>query len=166
MKNKVKGIALVTLFLATSSAYGQERVREEMGARSDSRAMIRSLTAVPPAGTAREVSIALPVEFAFGKADLTANGQIIVNELARAMNDPQLLPETFLIEGHTDAVGSDQANLELSKRRAAAVKQALTTRGVAEVRLATAGYGELRLITGISGDHARNRRVEVVRFLP
>ena len=51
--------------------------------------------------------------------------------------------ETFLIEGHTDAVGSDVANLALSDRRAEAVADALTNVfGIPPENLATQGYGE------------------------
>lgn len=70
------------------------------------------------------------------------------------------------IEGHTDNVASDAANLDLSKRRAAAVRKALVDRyGIAATRLATEGYGESRpkdtndTLVG----RAHNRRVELVR---
>jgi outer membrane protein OmpA-like peptidoglycan-associated protein len=70
------------------------------------------------------------------------------------------------IEGHTDSVASDAYNLELSKRRAAAVKDALVSRyAVGAVRLSTAGYGETRpkdRNDTLEG-RARNRRVELVR---
>jgi len=70
------------------------------------------------------------------------------------------------IEGHTDAVASDGYNLELSGRRAAAVKDALTGAfGVAAGRLTTAGYGESRpqdRNDTVEG-RARNRRVELIR---
>jgi outer membrane protein OmpA-like peptidoglycan-associated protein len=70
------------------------------------------------------------------------------------------------IEGHTDDVASDGYNLELSGRRAAAVKQALVGGfGVAGARLTTAGYGEARpqdRNDTVEG-RARNRRVELVR---
>jgi outer membrane protein OmpA-like peptidoglycan-associated protein len=70
------------------------------------------------------------------------------------------------IEGHTDAVASDRYNLELSGRRAAAVKEALVgTFEIAGGRLTTAGYGESRpqdRNDTVEG-RARNRRVELVR---
>ena len=73
---------------------------------------------------------------------------------------------TLSIEGHTDNVASDRYNLDLSSRRAAAVKAALGTRfGIGGSRLTTAGLGE-----GAPQDRndtvegrARNRRVELVR---
>ncbi len=70
------------------------------------------------------------------------------------------------IEGHTDNVASDAANLDLSKRRAAAVRKALVDRyGVAAARLATEGYGESRPkdTNDTAVGRARNRRVELVR---
>jgi outer membrane protein OmpA-like peptidoglycan-associated protein len=70
------------------------------------------------------------------------------------------------IEGHTDNVASDRYNLDLSSRRAAAVKAALGTRfGIAGSRLTTAGFGESRpqdRNDTVEG-RARNRRVELVR---
>jgi outer membrane protein OmpA-like peptidoglycan-associated protein len=71
------------------------------------------------------------------------------------------------IEGHTDNVASDRYNLELSGRRAAAVKTALGTRfGIAGTRLTTVGLGESRpqdRNDTVEG-RARNRRVELVRL--
>jgi outer membrane protein OmpA-like peptidoglycan-associated protein len=70
------------------------------------------------------------------------------------------------IGGHTDAIGGDAPNLDLSKRRAAAVKNALVTRfGVNGGRLTTDGYGKSRPIdtNDTPEGRARNRRVELVR---
>jgi outer membrane protein OmpA-like peptidoglycan-associated protein len=75
--------------------------------------------------------------------------------------------ETFLIEGHTDAVGSEESNLVLSDRRAAAVADALAS--VYEIppeNLVTQGYGEEYLKID-SGDAERaNRRVAMRRITP
>lgn len=70
------------------------------------------------------------------------------------------------IEGHTDSIAGDAYNLDLSLRRAEAVKAALTTRyGVAASRLTTAGLGESRPKdrNDTLDGRARNRRVELVR---
>jgi outer membrane protein OmpA-like peptidoglycan-associated protein len=70
------------------------------------------------------------------------------------------------IEGHTDSIASDRFNLELSQRRAAAVKTALTgTYAIDAGRLTTAGYGESRPVdrNDTPEGRARNRRVELVR---
>lgn len=75
--------------------------------------------------------------------------------------------EIFLIEGHTDAVGSDEYNLDLSRRRAESVKQALTTYySIDPKNLATVGYGER--FPRIRTDEAEeeNRRVTIRRATP
>lgn len=68
-----------------------------------------------------------------------------------------------LIEGHTDSVDSDEFNLDLSRRRAAAVVGWLTARGIGADRLASEGYGESRPVAGNDSAQGRalNRRVEV-----
>ena len=66
------------------------------------------------------------------------------------------------VEGHTDARGNDGKNLELSKRRAAAVAQYLAGAGVEPERLASEGYGESQPLTPdqTREGRAKNRRVE------
>ncbi len=72
--------------------------------------------------------------------------------------------EVFVIEGHTDAVGSDDYNLRLSRQRAQAVKQALTTYYVIpEENLRTIGYGERFLKIPTAEAEAENRRVSIGR---
>jgi outer membrane protein OmpA-like peptidoglycan-associated protein len=74
------------------------------------------------------------------------------------------------VDGHTDAIGEDAANLELSTRRADAVKQWMSTEGgVAQARISTRGYGESAPIapnaTAAGADNpagpAQNRRVVI-----
>ena len=75
--------------------------------------------------------------------------------------------ETFLIEGHTDAVGSEFANLALSDKRAEAVANALTN--VFEIppeNLSTQGYGEEYLKVQSDGPERQNRRVAIRRITP
>ena len=69
----------------------------------------------------------------------------------------------FLIEGHTDSQGRDSYNLELSKKRAAAVVNYLSSRGVDSSRLASQGYGETRpkADNKTAAGRQENRRVEV-----
>jgi outer membrane protein OmpA-like peptidoglycan-associated protein len=70
------------------------------------------------------------------------------------------------VNGHTDGIGSDDYNLDLSKRRAAAVRAALVTRyGIAGTRLTTAGYGktEPKDTNATLEGRAKNRRVELVK---
>ena len=75
--------------------------------------------------------------------------------------------ETFLIEGHTDAVGSDLANLALSDRRAESVARALTdVFGIPPENLVTQGYGERYLKIDTQERERENRRVALRRITP
>ena len=69
----------------------------------------------------------------------------------------------LLLVGHTDDVGADSYNLDLSRRRAAAVANYLISRGVPSARIATSGRGENEPIAPNDNDTNRqkNRRVEV-----
>lgn len=73
--------------------------------------------------------------------------------------------EVFLIEGHTDAVGSDVDNLSLSDRRAEAVAQVLTEQfQVPAENLTSQGYGEQYLKVQTQGPELANRRVSLRRI--
>jgi outer membrane protein OmpA-like peptidoglycan-associated protein len=75
--------------------------------------------------------------------------------------------ETFLIEGHTDAVGSEVSNLRLSDQRAATVARILTDfYGVPPENLATQGYGERYLKIRTEAAERENRRVTIRRITP
>lgn len=85
--------------------------------------------------------------------------------LARLVEFLQAHPDrNVLIEGHTDSTGGVEYNLELSRRRADAVRSFLVGRGIAPSRVATEGYGLSRPIASndtVAG-RQQNRRVEVV----
>ena len=75
-----------------------------------------------------------------------------------------LYPGTnWSIEGHTDDQGDDKFNQELSDKRAAAVKNYFGSKGVADARLSSAGFGETKPIADnkTSAGRAQNRRVEI-----
>jgi len=75
--------------------------------------------------------------------------------------------EVYLIEGYTDAVGSEIDNLSLSDRRAESVAIALTQQfGVPAENLSTQGYGEQYLKIPTNGPERANRRVAVRRITP
>jgi outer membrane protein OmpA-like peptidoglycan-associated protein len=75
--------------------------------------------------------------------------------------------EVFLVEGHTDAVGSDVDNLSLSDRRAESVALVLSQQfGVPAENLTTQGYGEQYLKVPTQGPERTNRRVTVRRITP
>jgi outer membrane protein OmpA-like peptidoglycan-associated protein len=75
--------------------------------------------------------------------------------------------ESFLIEGHTDAVGSDESNLVLSDERAESVAEALTkVFDIPPENLVTQGYGEKYLKVDTQGPNRENRRVTIRRITP
>ncbi len=75
--------------------------------------------------------------------------------------------EVFLIEGHTDAVGTEAANMKLSQERADAVKQSLMEYfSISDENLATVGRGELYPKIPTEAAEAENRRVSIRRITP
>jgi len=107
--------------------------------------------------------------FEFGSASIAESEIAKLEGVANAMQ--RLLEknpaETFLLEGHTDAVGSDTANLALSDRRAEAVAEALTNVfDIPPENLATQGYGEQYLKVNTEAREAENRRVAIRRVTP
>ena len=71
---------------------------------------------------------------------------------------------TAIVEGHTDSMGDDDYNMDLSRERAWSVREALVARGVAGSRISTQGYGETIPVASNSSSAGRrqNRRVEVI----
>lgn len=72
------------------------------------------------------------------------------------------------VEGHTDNVGNDDANMDLSKRRAISIKKYLIQKGVAEFRISNDGFGETRPVDTNDTEDGRhnNRRVEMNIIYP
>lgn len=109
------------------------------------------------------------ITFATGSADIARSEVEELEGIADAML--RLLEEnpaeTFLIEGHTDAVGSDIANLALSDARAESAASALTrVYGIPPENLVTQGYGERYLKVSTEGPSRENRRVAIRRITP
>lgn len=113
--------------------------------------------------------IDLDINFETGSWQITPDEIEKLDAIARGLNraiarNPR---EVFLIEGHTDAVGSDDDNLSLSDRRAEAVAVALSEQfGVPPENLITQGYGEQDLKVPTQGPERANRRVAIRRITP
>ena len=105
-------------------------------------------------------ALSLPVRFAFDSADILPAARAQLDALAEGIK--LLAPGSIVtIEGHTDAVGSEAYNLELSRVRARAVRDYLVQHhGIDAARLKTVGYGKSRPIEGTDPHAAINRRVQ------
>ena len=101
------------------------------------------------------------VTFAVNSSDISPSMRRTLDGVAQSMvNYPNSLIDVM---GHTDSTGSDQYNLDLSRRRADSVTNYLASRGVARARMESIGYGEQYPVadnTTESG-RAQNRRVEI-----
>lgn len=111
------------------------------------------------AAPARASGVDLQLNFITASADLTPGARASADRLASAMMKPERLSTRFMIEGHTDAVGSRESNLDLSRRRAAAVVNYLALKGIDAKRFEVMGYGFDRPLPGTSANAAANRRV-------
>ncbi len=102
--------------------------------------------------------------FDFDKATLKDESKRNLEKLAVILTK---YPDTnILLEGHTDAKGSEEYNLELSRRRAQAVANYLSSLGVNPMRFTIMGYGESQPVASNETEEGRrlNRRVEVAIF--
>lgn len=112
-------------------------------------------------------SVNLTVQFATNSAELTPAASRTLSELGRALSSATLATYKFRIEGHTDTVGSAEANKALSERRAQAVVAFLSSRFKIDAsRLQAAGMGEDGLLVQTPANTAepRNRRVQVINL--
>jgi outer membrane protein OmpA-like peptidoglycan-associated protein len=85
-------------------------------------------------------------------------------EIDRVANVMRQYPQTLIrVEGHTDSTGSEEYNMNLSKRRAQAVADLLVQRNVSSARIELVGYGETAPIASNETEAGRqmNRRVEI-----
>jgi outer membrane protein OmpA-like peptidoglycan-associated protein len=131
---------------------------------------MRGITIVKPQGgkaspKPQRPNIDLAVNFEFNSAQLTPDGELILDNLGRALKDPQLGASRFAIAGHTDAVGSANYNKTLSEQRAEAVRRYLIEHyGVAADHLTAKGFGLTQLLDPGNPKSAVNRRVEITNI--
>lgn len=107
-------------------------------------------------------SMDFEVFFEFGSSRLTPEARATIDTLGEALMSPQMMDFSYLIAGHTDAVGSASSNRRLSGLRAAAVRRYLIENfPIRPSRLVVIGFGEERLKLPDQPTAALNRRVEV-----
>lgn len=135
-----------------------------VAATSRAQALEQELAVLKAKETERGLVMTLQegVLFEYNKAELKPGAMRNLEPLITFLREH---PErTLIIEGYTDSTGSDSYNLELSQRRAEAVRNFLATNGIAADRIMARGYGESYPVTTNTTEAGRqqNRRVEVV----
>jgi OmpA-OmpF porin, OOP family len=137
-------------FFAGSGALGASRgicvgTEEECASKADE----------PP-----RAGLDMLINFELDSAELTPDAQAKLDQFAKALTDNRLKPHRFVVEGHTDAYGSENYNLSLSERRANSVISFLLERGIEEGRITAQGKGMAE--PRVSDPYAPvNRRVEM-----
>jgi len=150
---------------SAQAAQAQAMSAEQRAAQNEARvrALEAQLRDIEAQQTERGLLVTLgDVLFAFNKAELSPQAGPRLDKLANFLR--QFPDRKLIIEGHTDSVGGDTYNQELSERRAQAVQGALVQRGVAPDRITARGYGKTYPVAENASPEGRamNRRVEIV----
>jgi OOP family OmpA-OmpF porin len=103
------------------------------------------------------------VNFAFDKADLTADAKEILGQAVTVLKDVDGVVEVR-VEGHTDSIGSEAYNMTLSQKRAESVVDYLVSQGIDGNNLIAVGMGETSPVANndTAAGRAANRRVDFV----
>lgn len=114
---------------------------------------------------ATKPKIDLEIQFDYNSAEISKTSMSSVQELGKALSNASLKGSTFVVAGHTDAIGSEPYNQDLSERRADTIKRYLTEKyGINGSDLVTVGYGETKLKDANAPMDPTNRRVQVVNM--
>lgn len=106
-------------------------------------------------------SIGLPIKFASNSAQIMQDAIPFLNEIGKMLTMKKHSDKKLLIEGHTDAAGSEEYNLLLSYRRAKAVRNYLVNNfHIDASRLKVSGKGESEPLEGSDPMDGINRRVQ------
>jgi outer membrane protein OmpA-like peptidoglycan-associated protein len=177
--SKTLALAGLGLMAATASYAADPTVNDLIKALSPSNGVTRGSKPVvsgpgQAASKVTEVSAPAPsasitLTFESGSAALTDGAMKRLDALGTALSSSQLSTFKFLIEGHTDTVGTPDTNMSLSQRRAEAVAAYLEQKfSITSARIQTVGRGQddLAVQTGPGVPEVRNRRVQVVNLGP
>jgi outer membrane protein OmpA-like peptidoglycan-associated protein len=148
--------------------------RKKPGTRGLAIGNIDQMPSAPPPAAApaaeqtkpkKQYKAAFEINFEFGSARLTEDSKQILDRLASVMNAPDAGSTRFLIEGHTDGVGSASRNQKLSEARAEAVRDYLTASHQINLsRLRAVGKGSRELLKPGDPSAGENRRVEITNL--
>ncbi|MFT3841020.1 MAG: OmpA family protein [Myxococcaceae bacterium] len=118
----------------------------------------------PVVVTHEQIVIKDTIQFAFNDSKILPKSDPLLDKIAEVLKKfPNV--KKVSVEGHTDERGDDKFNQTLSEKRAAAVVEALTKRGIEAGRLTSKGFGKSKPIVNpakAEADHEKNRRVEFI----
>jgi outer membrane protein OmpA-like peptidoglycan-associated protein len=110
-------------------------------------------------------NIDLEINFDYNSAEISKASLAAAQELGKALSNPSLRGSTFVVAGHTDGIGGDAFNQDLSERRADTIKNYLVQKfGINGADLVTVGYGKTKLKDAQNPADPINRRVQVVNM--
>lgn len=98
------------------------------------------------------------IRFEGGSSELVPASQVLLDEVAEALQP--CLGSIIAVSGHTDNSGPEPGNLELSRERAVAVREALIRRGIPRDGLRARGFGSREPVEGLAPSDPANRRIE------
>jgi outer membrane protein OmpA-like peptidoglycan-associated protein len=135
-----------------------ERALERMkkpGKPQDRTPLVEGLDALP--------QLALDIQFNSDSAIIRPESYKTLGRLAEALYHPYLLDRKFLVVGHVEATGKRPNNLDLTQKRASAIREALvTTFRVSPQRIVALGLGEEQLQDRSKPTAPANRRVQFI----
>ena len=115
--------------------------------------------------TSDKPKIDLDIQFDYNSDKITTTSMPSVQALGKALSDANLKGSTFVVAGHTDAIGGEAYNQDLSERRADTIKRYLTEKyGITGTDLVTVGYGKTKPKDPNAPMDPINRRVQVVNM--
>lgn len=106
--------------------------------------------------------VSVQIQFEYNSDRLTPSARAELDKLGKALVMPDLAADKWVLEGHTDASGTERYNQDLSERRARSVQRYLIDRhGVEPKRLQTVGFGETDPLLPDDPENSANRRVRI-----
>jgi outer membrane protein OmpA-like peptidoglycan-associated protein len=149
----------------TQDQLANEKAAREAAEKKAAQALadLQKIAAVTKEARGMVITLSGSVLFASNESTLLPAAMIKLNEVADALTKGN--PDSNItVEGHTDSQGQRQYNMDLSKKRADAVRDQLVSRGVAQDRIKAVGIGPDRPIASnnTAEGRANNRRVEII----
>lgn len=174
-----KALASVLFLTSTGQAQevSQQRIVSALGTLQDAAVIVdvellrqeaiksngQSMEGLPDwSRIARLPQMVVEIDFANDSIAIEPKSYRTLGMIADALHHPNLWAYNFLVVGHTSSTGTEVHNLDLSQRRAEAIKEILsTTFAVDASRLYAVGVGEYFPIKGPRSEDAKNRRVQL-----